>query len=177
MPYVQIDTNLWAVMLYPKGRPAAMILGVANRDNLPLFLVQQWHPELSERRVISQHGTVEEANASVLWDLEKVSTPPGAREWAHPTAPTPHKPQIALCPPAPPSRRVAGTQGVSVLWLILWRIGLASALTWGVITCDFEVSSLMISEWCATGCSTLAPEGQCSLREKPSRTLHRLFKE
>ncbi|GAA1323214.1 hypothetical protein ACFSWE_15600 [Leucobacter albus] len=72
MPYVQIDTNLWAVMRYPRDHPVAMILGVANRDNVPLFFVQQWHPEPSKRRVISQHDTLEAANASVLWDLEKV---------------------------------------------------------------------------------------------------------
>ncbi|MFF8817825.1 hypothetical protein ACF07D_07500 [Leucobacter sp. NPDC015123] len=73
MPYVQIDTNLWAVMRYPKDRPVAMIVGLANRDNVPLFFVQAWHPEPSRRRVISQHDTLEEANASVLWDLEKVN--------------------------------------------------------------------------------------------------------
>lgn len=67
MPYVQIDTNQWAVMRYPKTHPVAMILGVANRDNVPLFFVQTWHPEPSKRRVISQHDTVAEANGSVLW--------------------------------------------------------------------------------------------------------------
>lgn len=67
MPYVQVDTNLWAVMRYPKTHPVAMIVGLANRDNVPLFFVQTWHPEPSRRRVISQHDTVEEANASVLW--------------------------------------------------------------------------------------------------------------
>ena len=72
MPYVQIDTNLWAVMRYPKDRPVAMIIGLASRDNVPLFFVQQWHPEPSKRRVISQHDTLEEANASVLWDLGRV---------------------------------------------------------------------------------------------------------
>ena len=45
-----------------------MILGDANRDHVPLFFVQQWHPEPSKRRVISQHDTIEEANGSVLWD-------------------------------------------------------------------------------------------------------------
>ncbi|MFF8817285.1 hypothetical protein ACF07D_04705 [Leucobacter sp. NPDC015123] len=73
MPYVQIDSNLWAVMRYPKDRPVAMIVGLANRDNVPLFFVQQWHPEPSKRRVISQHDTLEAANASVLWDLERVN--------------------------------------------------------------------------------------------------------
>ena len=73
MPFVQIDTNLWAVMRYPKDRPVAMIVGLANRDNVPLFFVQQWHPEPSKRRVISQHDTLEEANASVLWDMERVA--------------------------------------------------------------------------------------------------------
>lgn len=72
MPYVQIETNLWAVMRYPKTHPVAMIIGMANRDNVPLFFVQHWHPEPSKRRVISQHDTLEQANESVLWDLEKV---------------------------------------------------------------------------------------------------------
>lgn len=72
MPYVQIDTNLWAVMRYPKDHPVAMIVGMANTDNVPIFFVQTWHPEPSKRRVVSQHNTVEQANASVLWDLEEV---------------------------------------------------------------------------------------------------------
>lgn len=67
MPYVQIDTNQWAVMRYPKTHPVAMIIRMANRDNVPLFFVQAWHPEPSRRRVISQHDTIAEANASVLW--------------------------------------------------------------------------------------------------------------
>ncbi len=72
MPYVQIEANLWAVMRYPKTHPVAMILGVANRDNVPLYFVQTWHPEPSRRRVISQHDSVEEANGSVLWDRSVV---------------------------------------------------------------------------------------------------------
>ena len=72
MPYVQIDANLWAVMRYPKDRPVAMIQGVANQDNVPLFFVTTWHPESSRRRVISQHDTLAEANESVLWDLDVV---------------------------------------------------------------------------------------------------------
>lgn len=73
MPYVQIEANLWAVMRYPKTHPVAMIVGLANRDNVPIYFVQTWHPEPSRRRVISQHDTLEEANASVLWDLEQVN--------------------------------------------------------------------------------------------------------
>ncbi|WP_052492446.1 hypothetical protein [Leucobacter komagatae] len=73
MPYVQVDTNLWAVMRYPKDRPVAMIQGLANRDNVPLFFVMTWHPEPSKRRVVSQHDTLEEANGSVLWDTSTVT--------------------------------------------------------------------------------------------------------
>lgn len=72
MPYVQIEANLWAVMRYPKTHPVAMIVGLANRDNVPLYFVQTWHPEPSRRRVISQHDSVEEANGSVLWDRSVV---------------------------------------------------------------------------------------------------------
>ncbi|WP_461640864.1 hypothetical protein [Leucobacter sp. BZR 635] len=73
MPYVQVDTNLWAVMRYPKDRPVAMIQGLANRDNVPLFFVMTWHPEPSKRRVVSQHDTLAEANGSVLWDTGEVA--------------------------------------------------------------------------------------------------------
>ena len=73
MPYVQVDTNLWAVMRYPKDRPVAMIQGLANRDNVPLFFVMTWHPEPSRRRVVSQHDTLEAANSSVLWDTAQIT--------------------------------------------------------------------------------------------------------
>lgn len=72
MPYVQIDTNQLAVMRYPKTHPVAIIIRMANRDNVPLFFVQTWHPEPSRRRVISQHDTIAEANGSVLWDRSVV---------------------------------------------------------------------------------------------------------
>lgn len=72
MPYLQVDTNLWAVLRYPKDHPVAMIQGLANRDNVPLFFVMTWHPEPSKRRVVSQHNTLEEANGSVLWDTAQV---------------------------------------------------------------------------------------------------------
>lgn len=66
-PYIQIDTNLWAVMREPADRPVAMILGMANRDNVPLFFVMTWHPIPDRRRVIGQYDSLEAANASVLW--------------------------------------------------------------------------------------------------------------
>lgn len=72
MPYIQINANLWAVMRYPKTHPVAMIVGLANQDNVPLFFVQTWHPEPSRRRVISQHDTLDAANQSVLWDMSVV---------------------------------------------------------------------------------------------------------
>ena len=66
-PYIQIDTNLWAVMREPADRPVAMILGMANRDNVPLFFVLTWHPIPDRRRVIGQYDTLAAANESVLW--------------------------------------------------------------------------------------------------------------
>lgn len=66
-PYIQIDTNLWAVMREPVDRPVAMILGMANRENVPLYFVLTWHPIPDRRRVIGQYDTLEAANASVLW--------------------------------------------------------------------------------------------------------------
>lgn len=66
-PYIQIDTNLWAVMREPVDHPKAMILGLANRDNVPLFFVLTWHPIPDRRRVIGQYDTLEAANASVGW--------------------------------------------------------------------------------------------------------------
>ena len=39
MPYVQIEANLWAVMRYPKDHPVAMIVGLSNRDNVPLLFM------------------------------------------------------------------------------------------------------------------------------------------
>lgn len=73
-PYIQIDTNLWAVMRESRDRPVAMILGLANRDSVPLFFVTTWHPVPDRRRVISQHDTLEQANASVLWDTSLHAT-------------------------------------------------------------------------------------------------------
>lgn len=73
-PYIQIDTNLWAVMRESRSQPVAMILGLANRDSVPLFFVTTWHPVPDRRRVISQHDTLEAANASVLWDVSLHTT-------------------------------------------------------------------------------------------------------
>lgn len=74
MPYVQIDTNLWAVMRESPVRPVAMIQGLANRENVPLFFVLTWHPEPSRRRVLSQHDSLAAANGSVLWDTSQHKT-------------------------------------------------------------------------------------------------------
>lgn len=79
MPFIQIDTALWAVMRYPTDHPVAMILGLANSQNVPQYFVQTWHPDPSRRRVVSQHNSLEEANRSVRYDhthigIESVTT-------------------------------------------------------------------------------------------------------
>lgn len=71
-PYIQIDTNLWAVMRYPKDHPVAMIVGMRNLAGQPQFFVQKWHPDPARRPVVSQHDTLKAANESVLWDLSVV---------------------------------------------------------------------------------------------------------
>lgn len=68
MPYIQVDMNLWAVMRYPVDHPVAMILGLVGQNGKPQFLVQTWHPDPAQRRVISQHSDLAAANHSVKYD-------------------------------------------------------------------------------------------------------------
>src|SRR5690606_38639264 len=106
MPYIQIDTNTWAVMRYPKDRPVAIILMLSNRDNVPQYFVQTWHPDPGKRRVIGQYDTLQQANESVLWDLSVVDRAQRERlEAAYYTS------QTGKSPLQPPTQKDEKPQG------------------------------------------------------------------
>lgn len=79
-PYIQIETDLWAVMREPKDRPRAMIMRVTDWQQIEKYLVLTWHPEPHRRRLVSMHDTFEKANTAVRWD---VSTRKTGRENHH----------------------------------------------------------------------------------------------
>lgn len=66
-PCIQIDTNLWAVMRGSDQHPEAMILGLTDTQDRLIYFVQTWHPTPEQRRVISEHDTLDDANRSVRW--------------------------------------------------------------------------------------------------------------
>ncbi|UOQ57258.1 hypothetical protein MUN78_16635 [Leucobacter allii] len=67
MPYIQIETDLWAVMRDPEEHPVAMIQCIMDRQQLAKFLVLTWHPEPHRRRLVAMYDSLEEANRSVRW--------------------------------------------------------------------------------------------------------------
>lgn len=68
MPYVQIETDVWAIMRNSKEVPAAMIYRIADRVQVARFLVMTWHAEPHRRRLIAMYDTLEDANFSIKWD-------------------------------------------------------------------------------------------------------------
>lgn len=80
-PYVQIDTDLWAVMRESKEQPRAMILRIADRQQIEKYLLLTWHPEPHRRRLIAIYDTLQEANHAVRWDISKHRTGRENHKW------------------------------------------------------------------------------------------------
>lgn len=77
-------------------------------DNVPHLLLPAMSPEPSKRRVISQHDTLEEANASVLWDLERVNA--AGRTRVGPPNGTP--PEMTKTAPSKPAASITEETGL-----------------------------------------------------------------
>lgn len=71
LPYIQIDADTWAVMRDSSEHPVALIHRITDHTEVAKFLVLAWHPVPHERRMLSMHDTIEEANRSVRWDNSK----------------------------------------------------------------------------------------------------------
>lgn len=69
MPYVQIDTDLWAVLRESKEHPAAVISRITAVNGEPRFFLMTWHPNPAQRQMISMHETLAEANREVRWQV------------------------------------------------------------------------------------------------------------
>ncbi|UBH06490.1 hypothetical protein K8P10_002001 [Leucobacter sp. Psy1] len=68
MPYVQIETDVWAIMRNSTEVPAAMIYRISDRIQVAKYLVMTWNAEPHRRRMIAMYDTLEDANFSVKWD-------------------------------------------------------------------------------------------------------------
>lgn len=69
MPYVQIDTDTWAVLRKSREHPAAIIVRLTASNDEARFFVLSWHPNPALRRMLSMHDTLAEANRSVRWPV------------------------------------------------------------------------------------------------------------
>lgn len=74
MPYVQIETDVWAVMRNSTEVLAAMIYRISDRIQVAKHLVMTWHAEPHHRRMIAIYDTLEEANFSVKLDMCGIKT-------------------------------------------------------------------------------------------------------
>lgn len=67
MPYIQVDSDLWAIMREDETRPRAMIKRITAYDGVEQYFLMTWHPDPTQRKLVRIHTSLEEANRSVKW--------------------------------------------------------------------------------------------------------------
>lgn len=75
MPYIQIDSDLWAIMREDQTRPRAMIKRVTAYDGVEQYFLMTWHPEPTQRKLVRIHTSLEDANRSVKWRASEPKIP------------------------------------------------------------------------------------------------------
>lgn len=76
---IQIDSDTWIVMREYTAQPKAIIQRLTSVDGMEWFQVFTWEPIKADRRLVSVHPGIEEADQSVPWPSNRAQPPtPGA---------------------------------------------------------------------------------------------------
>ncbi len=84
LPPIQTGTDTWIIMREYRQQPKAIVHRLTTTDGTPRFLLMTWEPIAADRRLVSMHTSLDEADAAVPWPTqESAASPPGP---GHPDA-------------------------------------------------------------------------------------------
>ncbi len=79
LPPIQTGTDTWIIMREYLQQPKAIVHRLTTTDGTPRYLLMTWEPISADRRLVSMHISLDEADAAVPWpDPNQANPYPGS---------------------------------------------------------------------------------------------------